>query len=402
MGWKRLYVESDFIKAQFRIGVKGLLLLLINGLYRIRKHVRPRQVFNPARIQSILLVEMAYLGDIVCMTPLIHTLAVSMSTARLDVVIDRKYTELLDSDARIRTIHGVRAGEVRSVIQAILSLRRNSYDLVVCVSPGVNNSLISLLSGKYCVSGYLRYRTGNTSFYNDYSTVMIGSNIIGHYSKNEHLTIRAIKSIYPLGLNLDSCSTDIVIKVSAAIESEKLAVLKSNDVIESGKICMIVHPCASWEFKQWPIDNMVVLLNEILSKYENEVCIILIGLSSEKDDLERIVTRVNYELKTLMDADLHALVILMKNCDLFLGNDSGPKHIAGAFNKPIVELLGPSRPETVGVLNENSHRIYSNVACSPCTHSKCENNGICMRSIDNKTVLDHLCSIINQIISTRN
>ena len=50
--------------------------------------------------------------------------------------------------------------------------------------------------------------------------------------------------------------------------------------------------------------------------------------------------------EVLKNAPLRDVKNLMSGAALFIGNDSGPAHIAAAFGVPVVVLFGPSNPVT--------------------------------------------------------
>lgn len=64
---------------------------------------------------------------------------------------------------------------------------------------------------------------------------------------------------------------------------------------------------------------------------------------------------------------LTELVAQMKRCTLFLGNDSGPLHLAQQCGASVVGIYGPGTPLTTGPRNISPHKIvYHAFPCSPC------------------------------------
>ncbi len=82
--------------------------------------------------------------------------------------------------------------------------------------------------------------------------------------------------------------------------------------------------------------------------------------------------------------DLKELVALIAGARAVVSNDTGPMHIAAAFNKPLVALFGPTDPVKTGPYgwqkNKNFRVIKSGASCSPCFKKKCS-NFICMKNI---------------------
>ncbi|RKZ29816.1 hypothetical protein DRQ33_08450, partial [bacterium] len=69
---------------------------------------------------------------------------------------------------------------------------------------------------------------------------------------------------------------------------------------------------------------------------------------------------------------LETLVGLISFSRIFVGNDSGPAHIAGALGIPTVSIFGPTHP-ALGFTPRGRYVTYvsAELECSPCTiHGK--------------------------------
>lgn len=336
------------------------------------------------------------MGDVVAVTPLIHAVRKRLPAARLAVLVDERNAPLLQFENNIDALYSVSTARLGSVLKTIAAMRKHACDLVVCASPGVRNSLTALLAGRRLVSGYLLHHGADTSFFNDFHAVAIGSGRTSFYPKQAHLTMRALNALAPLYPDVCSAEPRVRLRLAPAAEQEKISLLQAAGFLRPGKVNLVVHPCASWVCKQWPAEKMICLLLQLVQLHADKLHITLIGLASEKNLLETIAQSGPNRLMLLIDADLLTVMTLIKNADAFLGNDSGPKHLADAFNKPLVELLGPSLAETVGGRNRQAHSVSAQVRCSPCAHLHCEYDGLCMKSISVESVLRPLCAIIER------
>ncbi|RLC46126.1 MAG: hypothetical protein DRH57_06670, partial [Candidatus Cloacimonadota bacterium] len=72
---------------------------------------------------------------------------------------------------------------------------------------------------------------------------------------------------------------------------------------------------------------------------------------------------------------------LIEKSSLFIGNDSGPMHIAAFVGTPTIGLMGPNLPEISGPVGENTAYIYKSFNCSPCNQRICHYNYRCIKSI---------------------
>jgi heptosyltransferase-2 len=75
------------------------------------------------------------------------------------------------------------------------------------------------------------------------------------------------------------------------------------------------------------------------------------------------------------------LMAVIKRCGLFLTNDTGPMHIAAAFNVPLVAVFGPTDARSTAPFG-NSHSIVRQpVECSPCLLRECPIDHRCMTRV---------------------
>ena len=81
--------------------------------------------------------------------------------------------------------------------------------------------------------------------------------------------------------------------------------------------------------------------------------------------------------------------------DLFITGDSGPMHIAAAFQVPTVAIFGPTKDdETSQWMNDKSTIVKKNLDCQPCMKRTCPlHHHNCMKLIKAPDVLDAVSSI---------
>jgi len=94
----------------------------------------------------------------------------------------------------------------------------------------------------------------------------------------------------------------------------------------------VIHPFASAPEKAWPVERFV----EVARSLSLEP----VFLAGPSDDLTPFK-----EFHTSRES-LATTKSLISGASLFIGNDSGPAHIAAAFGVPVVVLFGPSNPVT--------------------------------------------------------
>jgi lipopolysaccharide heptosyltransferase III len=95
----------------------------------------------------------------------------------------------------------------------------------------------------------------------------------------------------------------------------------------------IIHPVAATEAKTWSADGFVKVAEHLARDHDLEP----IFIGGPGDDLSSFG-----KFRRIAGAPLQQTKSLMKGASLFVGNDSGPAHMAAAFGVPVVVLFGPS------------------------------------------------------------
>ncbi len=77
-------------------------------------------------------------------------------------------------------------------------------------------------------------------------------------------------------------------------------------------------------------------------------------------------------------ADLPAL---LSQCHLFIGNDSGAMHVAGAVGLPVVAVFGPTDPFGTAPVTPRCTIVQQKPYCSPCFLRRCPTDHRCMTAV---------------------
>ena len=99
---------------------------------------------------------------------------------------------------------------------------------------------------------------------------------------------------------------------------------------------VVLHPFASAPPKAWPIERFVEVAERLQSAGLEPMI-----LAGPADDASAFA-----QFQVFRNAPLADVKNLMSGASFFIGNDSGPAHIAAAFGVPVVVLFGPSNPVT--------------------------------------------------------
>jgi len=161
-----------------------------------------------------------------------------------------------------------------------------------------------------------------------------------------------------------------------------------------------INPGASYgEAKRWYPKEFADVANDLSNQYD----IIIFGGPGEKDiagDIERYL--INYGVNNYQNlagkTSITELITQISNLDLFITGDSGPMHIAAAFQVPTVTTFGPTNDkETSQWMNANSMIVKKNLECQPCMKRTCPlKHHNCMSLIKAIDVLNAIKSFDNK------
>ena len=152
-----------------------------------------------------------------------------------------------------------------------------------------------------------------------------------------------------------------------------------------------INPGASYgSSKRWYPKGFADVASDLSSKYD----IIIFGGPGEKDiakDIENYLIEYGVENYQNLSTKLSVeeLISQISNLDLFITGDSGPMHLAAAFQVPTVTIFGPTNvKETSQWLNEKSMIVKKTLECQPCMERTCPlKHHNCMKKIEASEVL---------------
>lgn len=154
-----------------------------------------------------------------------------------------------------------------------------------------------------------------------------------------------------------------------------------------------------WLSKKWGVNNYSNLVGKLLKKdYE----VILIGTSLELEDADKITDRYP-EIKSFVNkTNLTELKNLLAHVELFIGNDSGPTHIAAAVGTNTITIFGSTDiKHCVKFMPYKGQHEYlkpsEDIRCHPCYKTKCPTNMECMESIK----VDHVFAKVEEILKLK-
>lgn len=286
------------------------------------------------QVQNILVVQTAFIGDVVLTLPLVQALKEIFPQAHIDIVVTPRAKELCANHPSLReTIAYDKRGSdrgVRGLFKMVKSLRQKNYQLAIVPHRSLRSALLawflripvrigfSKSSGRLLLTKTIQYR---------HTIHEIERNLSLLDGLEVEIPNKDLPRLYPSG---DDCK--VVDKLLFDFEvghPEKLVALA---------------PGTIWNTKRWLKESFASLaVNLDDAGFE----ILLIGGKEDEQRCEEIyklsgsahVYNMAGRLSLLQSAEL------LRRCKTLVSNDSAPMHIAVAMRTPVVAIFGATVPE---------------------------------------------------------
>ena len=176
--------------------------------------------------------------------------------------------------------------------------------------------------------------------------------------------------------------------------SEKLPEISTS----SSPLVILVPGGAFGLSKCWPVNRFAETADRLIDKYNATVVISVAPNHTEQKIADEICSMAKNRLYSLAQTPLTMgeLKALFARADLVIANDTGPRHIAIAFERKIISLFGPNNPAWTQTGYKDELQIIGKGKCAPCEKPECKmDKHICMESISIETVHQAAETILN-------
>jgi ADP-heptose:LPS heptosyltransferase len=213
------------------------------------------------------------------------------------------------------------------------------------------------------------------------------------FRAGKQLVRRYLDALAPLGL--EAPTRQAVLHV-AERDAEKGRDLMERHGVGGGPIAVVV-PGSAWATKRWPAVGYARLAALMAS--ELGLRVVLVGSSDERELCDEVALKAgDGAVNVAGEATLGVTAAVIAGAAVFVGNDSGPTHMAMALGVPSVAIFGPTDP---GQFDFRGHElVYRDLACSACSFYGSERCHLghrdCMLSIAPEEVLESVSRLLGQ------
>jgi heptosyltransferase-2 len=312
---------------------------------------------------KILIIQTAFLGDLILTTPFLHLTRITYPDAIIDLIVNQGSESVLENNPDINSIISLNKKNIKKnpfkFLGFAFELRKKKYDLVLSPHFSYRSTLLSWITG---------------------SKTRIGYKESGFSFLHTHTVTRPKKGPHEVD-KLFSLILDDPSKYPIGRERRPYLFIKENDPIknrlnftnpELGYV--VIAPSSLWETKRYPEEGFIGLCRSILQR--TGMNLILVG-----SKMDRKITKNIYQgllldrgewseriIDMAGETTLQELAYLISKARIIISNDSSPVHFASAFNIPTLIIYGATIPE-FGYSSLSDNHLISEIlglSCRPC------------------------------------
>jgi ADP-heptose:LPS heptosyltransferase len=291
--------------------------------------------------KSILIVKLDAIGDFVLLTPFLRELKSNYPNSYVTLIVSPAsfslaevcpyIDQVLVFNSQTNRVFAKLIILLRSIKFAFLNFKDKDFDLAI--SPRWDIDL-------YFASYLIFFSRAKMRIAYSEKVNILKSRLNKNYDLFYTDLIYSQKNAHEVELNLD-----ILNKLGCSIKSKKLELWttqnddKFSNIINktNNNFFIAIIPGANDKNRQWPISYLVSLIEQLINIYN--INIVLLGGINDTLLADEIIKKVDYEFINLIGkTTLREATSILNKCDLYIGNDTGLKHIAAAVDVKVIEI----------------------------------------------------------------
>lgn len=268
-------------------------------------------------------------------------------------------------------------GRISGLLRVVKEVRKRKFDMAILLQNAIEAALIAFLAGIPIRVGYPTDGRGL---------------LLTHKAKLNRDPNRNHQIFYYLGILTGSglarraYESDSRFRPDITIALERHELERAKEIlianrVDPSKRIIGLNPGAYYgPAKRWLTDRYAQLADLLIEKQTAEI--LIFGSAQEQTLAAELASHMKHKPKTFAGkTTLRELMALIKTCDLFITNDSGPMHLAAALDVPQIALFGSTDEIATGPFSQKATVIKHPVVCSPCLLRECPIDFRCFTSI---------------------
>lgn len=366
-------------KAQCKFGDKRCLTAIKpEFVFHWFKELITKKKPPATKFKRVLLTRCDKIGDLILTTPAISALRDAWPNAYIGFLCNKYTQDILDGNPDVDEIipldkNGKHKG-IFGFLKLVRKIRARKFEIMINFHPTNRVHLLGFFARIPLRIGY-DWKMG---FLNN--VIIKHKKQLGEKSEVEY----NFDLLKPVSIEYKKFPQTIVVSPQEENRAEEEMRSRGLDRF------VLIHPGASCISKMWPLRNFVTLAEKIRYNFDIQVVFIL-GPGEEHMEKD-IAHALGNKVIIYKNLELKKLVALISKCSFFISNDSGPMHIADAFEKPLIVIFGRNQPglspHRWGPINKSAVVLWKDVGCKQCLAHNCQKGFLCLQSISVQEVFD--------------
>ncbi len=333
-----------------------------------------------------LVIQTAFLGDVILTLPLVQVLKSSIADLQLDFLAIPETTEILKSHPDISQVivydkHG-RHSSVSAFLDLRAGLKKRIYDYVFCPHRSMRSALLASGTGA-------RLRVGF-----DRSAWKRGFTHLVPWKFGVHEVERNLSLLEPVNIEPRREAPKLFPGDENRDEATRFLSEKGVE-----RPYAVVAPGTVWNTKQYPIEMMLQVVRGLLERFSR---VILIGGKKDAGLAESFGSLGDKVVSAIGEFSFMSSAEIIRRASLLVANDSAPIHVASAFNVPTVAIFGPTVKDFGFFPYHRSSKVVETetLGCRPCSihgGNRCPIGTFeCMRNISPERIVSESLKLLER------
>ena len=324
-------------------------------------------------IERVLIRGTNWIGDVVMTLPAVAAIRKTWPRARISILAKPWVAEVYrlspDVDEIITFAEPGRHAGILGKWRLAGELRSYDFDCAIILQNAIEAAILARLAGIPLRAGY------NSD----------GRGLLLTHSVRRTPAIRKVHQIdyYREMVRALGCTTagrNVHLRPGKDYDETAKRLLGQFGIGEGSPLIGIAPGAAYGPAKKWLPELFSATADRLIDATGAQT--ILFGSSNDRESTAAVEKNARHRLIDIAGkTDLKEAMALIAHCTLFLSNDSGLMHVAGALGIPTIAIFGSTNPATTSPVGEKSVVIHHDVPCSPCLKSVCPTDFRCMEMI---------------------
>jgi heptosyltransferase-2 len=318
-----------------------------------------------------------WIGDVVMATPAIQAVRDAFPAAELIAICKPYVADVLGGNPWFQEVllADKRGPRARRLLAVAATLRSHRPDAAILFPNSFRTALLARLAGCRKVVGFVRYGRG----------FLLTNRLIAKTdSRGRLIPSPAIDDYNRLAEELGTANPGYRMQLFTAPSDEQAAdlVWKRFELAKYPRVVTLNPGAAFGAAKHWSIESFAHLARLLTQRAG---CGVLVLCGPTEREMARQILDSSRSPHTFALHDTALSLGLTKACvrrsDLLITTDSGPRHFAAAFGRPVVTLFGPTHIAWTETYYHKAIHLQKPVPCGPCQQRVCPTDHRCMREL---------------------